>query len=79
MLHIPACTSLHARPCMHVPALHKDFVVEQLLESNYTCLDVKPYTVMQRLKRFGEPAHLALLQLSTVAYEPYSKAGFGMS
>ena len=70
-MHIPACTS--------VPALHKDFVEEQLLESNYTRLDVKPYTVMQRPKRFGEPAHLALLQLSTVAYELYSKAGFGMS
>ena len=74
-MHIPACTSLHARPCI----AQKDFVEEQLLESNYTRLDVKPYTVMQRLKRFGEPAHLALLQLSTVAYELYSKAGFGMS
>ena len=64
---------------MHIPALHKDFVVEQPLERTYTYLGVKPYTVMQRLKRFGEPTHLALLQLSTVAHELYSKAGFGMS
>jgi hypothetical protein len=61
--------------CSNFPAV-KDVVVEQHLKSIHTCLGVKPCTVMRRLKCFSQPTHQALLQLSTVAHELYSKAGW---